>query len=198
MWFTSFWGKFEGKWWNLLWSALITRVHFVLFNNNNNNNKQKTKQNIKKNRSKILSQILQGKLLFNKYYCFQTYDSNVRCLLSSLLCVVPLVTLAALNSNLKCINIASFAECTNREVKWSFVWHPVCLASDISIAKYLIVKCYQFRYCTLFSESDNCFILKESNKNYWIHSTMENIFGYRNGLFSHTCTYMQVCLHVCK
>lgn len=46
---------------------------------------------------------------------------------------------------LKCMTVASFAEPSECEVKRVFVWHPIGLASDISIAKYLIAKCYQFR-----------------------------------------------------
>lgn len=51
---------------------------------------------------------------------------------------------------LKCITIASFQSIT----EWSqevFVWHPVCLASDISIVKYLIAKLLPIRILYIIS-----------------------------------------------
>ena len=68
---------------------------------------------------------------------------------------------------LKCLTIASFAGHTAWEVKPAFVLHPVCLVSDISIANYLIAKCYQFRYCTSFMDSGNRFIFNGKQECRW-------------------------------
>ena len=107
---------------------------------------------------------------------------------------------------LKRLTIASFAGHTRWEVKPAFVWHPVCLVSDISIANYLIAKCYQFRYCTSFMDSGNHFIFNGKQEVFYrILGKIKHAFCCISELISdiHTriyiCTYkyIYVCMCMC-